>query len=224
MQAEPLAVLWDFDGTLVDTEPLWAATEQAMMAERGLAFTDEEMAAMHGQSAWLSAERIASAFGEPERSADIYADLHDRIAGHIRDHDLPWLPGARKLMAELAAADVPCAIVTASNQQILDAALSRLPRNVLFVVTADDVNNTKPHPEPYLTALDRLGLNPGDVIVLEDSVPGTSSGLAAGCVVYAVPTLASLAPHPRLHLSQTGLTATTWTELSQVWRDKKDNA
>lgn len=221
MQAEPRAVLWDFDGTLVDTEPLWAATEQALMAERGLAFTADDMLAMHGQSAWLSAESIATAFGEPERTAEVYRELHDRIASTIRANDLPWLPGAKRLMDELAEAGVPVAVVTASNGQIIDAARDRLPANVAFIITSDDVTNTKPHPEPYLTAMERLGVAPADVIVLEDSVPGTSAGLASGAVVYAVPTIAELEPHPRLVVSPSGLADTTWAELSEVWRENR---
>lgn len=219
MRAEPAAVLWDFDGTLIDTEPLWSGTQQDIMAERGLAFTPEQLEAMHGQSAWLGAEMIAAHFGEPGRVREIYDDIHARIAGHIRANDLPWLPGAQRLLAELDANEVPCAIVTASNQQIIDAAVERLPGNVRFIVTSDDVLHTKPHPEPYLTAAARLGIDPSDAIVLEDSVPGTSSGLAAGAVVYAVPTLAHLQPQPRMTISSTGLRETTWAELCEVWRE-----
>ena len=221
MRAEPAAVLWDFDGTLVDTEPLWAGTEQSMMAERGLAFTEADLEAMHGQSAWLTAELMAKAYGEPEKTAEIYAELHDRIAGTIRSNDLPWLPGAERLLAELAEAGVPCAVVTASNSQIIEAARERLPEVVRFVITSDDVTNTKPHPEPYLVAMERLGVAPSDVVILEDSVPGVTAGLAAGAVVYAVPTLATLDAHPRLVISQTGLAETTWAELIDVWRENR---
>ncbi|SDY69400.1 haloacid dehalogenase superfamily, subfamily IA, variant 3 with third motif having DD or ED [Tessaracoccus flavus] len=190
-----------------------------MMAERGLAFTADQMKSMHGQSAWLTAEMIATAFGEPHLVADVYDELHRRMATHLRTNDLPWLPGARELLSELHAENVPCAVVTASNNVIVDAARDRLPDNVAFIVTSDDVQRTKPHPEPYLTAMERLGVAGADTVVLEDSVPGTTSGLAAGAVVYAVPTLVKLEPQPRMVISPTGLAETSWADLIQVWKD-----
>lgn len=224
MLAEPLAVLWDFDGTLVDTEPLWSSTEQEMLAERGLSFSPETLESMRGQSAWITARMLAEAFGEPGNERAHYDELHRRIAQHILDHDLPFLPGARELMAELDSAGVPCAIVTASNRQIIDAAAQRLPGNVELIVTSDDVTHTKPHPEPYLTAARRLGVDPAHTVALEDSVPGTLSALAAGAVVYAVPAQVELAPHPRMRIVGGGLNGSTWADLAGTWHEYKDRA
>ncbi|CAL8969879.1 hypothetical protein BCR15_03200 [Tessaracoccus lapidicaptus] len=223
MPAEPRAVLWDFDGTLVDTEPLWAATERVMLAEYGVEWGEDEMLACHGQHALLTAQMMADDMGIPDRAAEVWRELHERIAGHIRSNDLPWLPGARELMAELDDAGVPCAIVTASDRIILDAARERLPRNLEVIVTVDEVSRAKPHPEGYLTAARRLGVDPRDAVALEDSVPGTTAALAAGAVVYAVPTMVSLDPHPRMHVSATGLSATSWADLTAIWRELKEN-
>lgn len=217
MLAEPRAVLWDFDGTLVDTEPLWMSTEQQMLGEHGLSFSPEKMEAMRGQSAWITARMLAEACGLPGAQQHFYDDLHARIAQHILSNDLPWLPGARELMAELDALGIACAIVTASNRQVIDAAFQRLPSNVELIVTSDDVTHTKPHPEPYLTAAQRLGVDPGHTVALEDSVPGTASALAAGSVVYAVPAEAILAPHPRMRIVEGGLEGTTWADLVETW-------
>ncbi len=224
MRAEPSAVLWDFDGTLVDTEPMWAATEREMLADYGVHWGEEKMIACHGQHALITAQMMAHDMGIPERAAWVWRELHDRIADQIRATDLPWLPGARELMSELADADVPCAIVTASDRIILDAARERLPANLDVIVTVDEVAQAKPHPEGYLTAASRLGVDARDAVALEDSVPGTTAALAAGAVVYAVPSMVELAPHPRMHVSATGLSTSTWAELAQVWRELKEHA
>ncbi|MDO5677111.1 MAG: HAD family phosphatase [Propionibacteriaceae bacterium] len=222
MQADqqyPKAVLWDFDGTLVDTEPVWQATEAAMLAEHGVTFTDEQWESMTGQDARLSAAAIAEATGRDDVDATL-DDLQSRVVAHIRANDLPYLPGSRELLAELEERGVPCAIVTASSGFVLEAAKERLPGNVQFIITSDDVVETKPHPEAYLIAMDRLGLASSEVIVLEDSVPGSTSALAAGAVVYAVPSV-PLEPHPRMHVGE-GLDGITWEHLANVWRERKD--
>ena len=221
MRAKPAAVLWDFDGTMVDTEPLWASTEQAMLGEHGIVWSDEQMLASHGQSARITARLMAEAAGEPEESHRWFTDLHDRISDHLRSTGLPWLPGARELMTEMEADGVPCAVVTASHRQIMDAAHRRMPRSMKFVITADDVTHTKPHPEGYLLAMERLGVRAADVVVLEDSRPGTQAALASGAFVYAVPSIATLDDHPRLHRAAAGLDQISWADLVDVWRAHK---
>ncbi|WGT45942.1 HAD family phosphatase [Tessaracoccus lacteus] len=222
MQAEPRAVLWDFDGTMVDTEPVWTMVELEMLAERGLTFTRDVLDSMHGQSAWITAQMLADAFGTPTKMLEVYDELHERLCEHVYSHELPWLPGARRLMSELSDLGVPCAVVTASNRRIVDAAHARLPANVELIVTSDDVTHTKPHPEPYMMAARALGLSPRETVVLEDSLPGVTSGLAAGAIVYAVNGRVALTTDPRLVVSSTGLTTTSWNELADVWRTRSE--
>ena len=212
------AVIWDFDGTLVDTEPIWARTEQQIMARHGVHWTDEMMRAKIGQPATLSAKQMAEAVGDPDSADEFYAELHDRVAGHILEHDLPFLPGVRSLIHELEREQVRAAVVTASNGQILDAARSRLPEVFEFIITADDVERSKPHPDPYLLAFERMDIDPLDAIILEDSVPGSRSGLDAGGVVYAVPELVHIRQETRMHISHDALKTTTLADLRHVWR------
>ncbi|QTO36364.1 HAD family phosphatase [Tessaracoccus sp. MC1865] len=221
MQAEPKAVLWDFDGTLVNTEPVWQEIERQMLAEHGVTFTTEQWESMTGQDARLSAAMIAEAIGSDDIDG-LLETLLQRVADHLRQRDLPYLPGSRELLVELAALGVPCAIVTASSGSVLDAARDRLPQHVSFIVTSDDVKKTKPHPEGYLLAMERLGVSPKDVVILEDSVPGTLSGLASGAVVYAVPSV-PLEQHRRMHIGE-GLDGITWETLVDVWRARKELA
>lgn len=222
--AAPTAVIWDFDGTLVDTEPIWAGTEQEMMAEHGVIWSDEMMRAKIGQPATLSAKQMAQAAGRPDEAQEFYDELHRRIADRIRRDDLPFLPGVRSLVHDLERTGTRAAVVTASNGQIIDAARERLPKVFEFIITADDVPRSKPHPDPYLQAFERLGIDPLDAIILEDSVPGSRSALDAGGLVFAVPQFVKLPPHPRMHISPDALETTSLADLTYVWRTLKETS
>lgn len=216
--SELKAVVWDYDGTLVDTEPVWAGTEQAMMLDFGVVWTDEHMLTKIGQHADISARQMAEDAGQPERADWFFAELHERVARTVASAPLPYLPGVEALIRELADAGVRCAIVTASNGQIIDAARSRLPEVFEFIVTSDDVTHPKPHPEAYTLAFERLGLTPEEALVLEDSVPGATSALGAGAYVLGVPRDAQLDAHPRLEVSPDALATTDLARLRAVHR------
>lgn len=224
MPGELKAVLLDYDGTLVDTEPVWCLVEQEMMRERGDAFTPEEHAAMRGQSAWLTIEAMRRAFDASVTPQQIHDELHARVADYIRSHDPPFLPGARELLTELDEKNVPCAIVTASNRLVIDASVDRLPSNVSFIITSDDVTELKPHPEGYLSAMSLLGVTPGEVVILEDSMPGVTAALATGAVVLGMLPNLPLPPDPRLHVTPDGLNGVTFDYLRDVWRARKENS
>jgi HAD superfamily hydrolase (TIGR01509 family) len=222
MLAEPKAVLWDFDGTLVDTEPIWDETQDEMLAERGVAFTAEHRSLMRGSSSMVTAEIMAELFGEGTSVQEVFDEVHARMVARLTA-ELPWMPGARELMEDLDRHGVPCAIVTASFSIIMDAVRTRLPHNVRYIVTSDLVANAKPHPEPYQTAADLLRVDPRDTVAREDAIPGATSALAAGSVVVAVAPEVTHAPHPRLRAAE-GLEGLTWADLAQTWRELKEHA
>ncbi|NHB86062.1 HAD family phosphatase [Tessaracoccus sp. HDW20] len=180
MLAKPKAVLWDFDGTLVDTEPIWAEIEAEMLAEHGVIWDEEMMRSVIGQNAFVTTRQMAESIGMPERQEEIHAELHERIVARLLRDGLPFLPGTRELLAAAEADGVPAAVVTASNGFIMQATRHLLPDVVRFVISADDVAVPKPDPEAYLLALSRLGVDPAEAIILEDSVPGTRSALDSG--------------------------------------------
>lgn len=212
-------MLWDFDGTLVDTEPLWAGIEAEMLAEHGVVWDEAMMVSLVGQSAEITTRQMAEAMGRPESQAEVHAELHERIVERLLRDGLPFLPGALELLQAAAADGVRAAVVTASNGLIMNRTRHLLPASIEFVISADDVVNRKPHPEGYLTAMERLGVTPDEVIVLEDSVPGTIAGLASGAFVYAVPALARLDAHPRMVVSEAGLRDTSWSDLKGIWHE-----
>ena len=114
----------------------------------------------------------------------------------VRDHGVPVRPGARELLAEVAAAGLPHALVTWSERRFMDVVLARTGLRFDALVCADDVSVTKPDPEPYLLAAKLLGADPARCFALEDSPNGVASAEAAGCRVIAVPSLVPIEPAP----------------------------
>jgi beta-phosphoglucomutase-like phosphatase (HAD superfamily) len=184
------------DGTLVDTEPYWMAAEHALVAEFGGTWTDADGASLVGNPLITSA-RIIRERGSVELPDEV---IVDRLVEHVRRAvvlGVPWQPGARELLAEIAAAGLPCALVTMSYVDLAEAVVAALPPgSFATLVTGDVVANGKPHPEPYLTAAERLGVRPEDCIALEDSPPGLTSATAAGCRTVGIPHMVPLEPAP----------------------------
>lgn len=181
------AVLWDMDGTLVDTEPYWMATELAIAEAHGGTWTHEDAMSLVGNELIVSGEYIKAKLGLSESPEEVVEMLLDGVVEQVR-HAVPWCPGARELLLALHAAGVPCGLVTMSYQRFVAPILEHLPPETFrVVVTGDMVDNGKPHPEAYLTAAAALGVDPADCVAIEDSPTGARSAEAAGCRVLVVP-------------------------------------
>jgi HAD superfamily hydrolase (TIGR01509 family) len=192
----PAAVLWDMDGTLVDTEPYWIEAEREIVAAHGGVWTDEHAHALVGNPLLVSAEYIRAHGNVDLPPVEIVERLLDRVVAAVRRR-IPWQPGARELLDELIGEGVPCALVTMSWARLADAVTEQLPAGTFeAVVTGDRVRHGKPHPEPYLTAAALLGVPPGDCLAIEDSPTGTASAAAAGVPVVAVPAVVRVPPGP----------------------------
>jgi HAD superfamily hydrolase (TIGR01509 family) len=193
------AALWDFDGTLVDTEPLWLDAEFDLIADLGGTWSIEHADQLIGNSLLDSASYILNTIGRHDLSpAWVVDELIVRVIQALSGQPIPWRPGARELLESFAAAAVPCALVSASYRVMLDAVLNQLPADIFAVsVAGDEVQNGKPHPEPYETAAAALGVDTRQCVVLEDSIAGASSGNAAGALVVAVPSRVPIPPAPR---------------------------
>lgn len=190
----PAAVLFDLDGTLIDTEPTWMAEEVALASAFGGTWTSEQAVSCVGNPLPVSAARLRDEAGVDLPVDEIVSRLLDRVVAAVRSR-VPWQPGARDLLSALRAEDVPCALVTMSYRSLADAVLADLPAGTFAtVVTGDEVANGKPHPEPYLTAMARLGVEAARCVVVEDSPAGIGSGQAAGCAVVGVLHIAPLPP------------------------------
>jgi len=183
----PRAVLWDMDGTLVDTEPYWMETEFALAAEYGGTWSQELALALVGNDLITSGRFIRRHMGIDLTPEEIVERLLDGVVARVRN-EVPWRPGARGLLERLGEAGVPCALVTMSYERFVAPILDRLPAGSFrAVVTGDAVARGKPDPEPYLTAARLLAVDPRDCVAIEDSDPGATSAAAAGCTVLVVP-------------------------------------
>jgi HAD superfamily hydrolase (TIGR01509 family) len=186
--ADPLAaVLWDMDGTLVDTEPFWIRAETEMVAARGRAWTQADAHALVGLDLLDSAAYLQRVGGVEMDAVAIVETLMDRVIELIAD-DPPWQPGARELLASLRAEGVPCVLVTMSWRRLAGAIVDLLPPGTFAAtVVGDEVPRGKPHPDPYLTAARLVGADPAACVAIEDSPTGAASARAAGCAVLGVP-------------------------------------
>ncbi|HET8617086.1 MAG TPA: HAD family phosphatase [Actinomycetales bacterium] len=183
----PAAVLWDMDGTLVDTEPYWMAAEIALVEQYGGTWSTEHANALVGNDLLVAAHYIREHGGVPLAPEEIVLRLLDGVIDRMQDH-VPWRPGARQLLAELRRAGVPCALVTMSWASLARTFLDAVPHGTFsVVVTGDQVTRGKPHPEPYLHAARLLGVEPSEALAVEDSPTGVASATAAGMPVLAVP-------------------------------------
>lgn len=188
------AVLLDMDGTLVDTEGIWWDTEVSIFAELGHALAEEYRQIVVGGPMTRSASFLIEATGADIALAELTGLLNSRFTELI-DGTVPLLPGARRLLTELAAHQVPTALVSASHRRVMESVLRSIgPEHFSLTVAGDDIGRTKPHPDPYLHAAAGLGADPARCVVVEDTVTGVTAAEAAGCRVVAVPSLVPIEP------------------------------
>ncbi|MFJ1750439.1 HAD family hydrolase [Streptomyces sp. NPDC088116] len=188
------AVLLDMDGTLVDTEGFWWDAEVEVFKALGHVLDEAWRDVVVGGPMTRSAGFLIEATGAAVTLAELTVLLNDTFEDRI-GRGVPMMPGAERLLAELAAQGVPTALVSASHRRIIDRVLASLgPQYFALTVAGDEVPRTKPHPDPYLLAARRLGADPSRCAVIEDTATGVASAEAAGCRVVAVPSVAPIAP------------------------------
>lgn len=184
------------DGTLVDTEPYWIDCEFALVEAHGGAWSEHHAHQLVGGDLLVSAAYIAEHGPVPLSPAEIVDILLDGVVARVREH-IPWRPGAQELLNELSALGIPCALVTMSWRRFAEAVLAGLPEGTFSaLVTGDEVDEPKPHPEPYLLAARLLGARPQDCVAIEDSPRGVISAVAAGVPTLAVRHVVPLEPGP----------------------------
>jgi len=192
----PAAVLFDMDGTLVDTEVLWWETAREVAAGLGHRLSDADAPEVVGRAvADTAAHLIEVTGGDASALPDTAAELTDSFFRKV-DAGAPLRPGAAALLASLEGAGVPFALVSASPRSVVDAVVAGSLAGVdfAFTLSADDTVRTKPHPDPYRAAAERFAADPAACVAVEDSPDGTASADAAGCAVLVVPSLLPVAP------------------------------
>ncbi len=211
----PAAVLWDMDGTLVETEPYWIDAEFALAEKYDGTWSTDHAMNLVGNDLIESGRYIREHMGiDVEPSVIVEELLASVIAGIERE--VPWRAGAVELLADLNAAGVPCALVTMSYRSFVAPVLAALPAgSFAAVVTGDSVSRGKPHPEPYLKGARNLDVAPVDCVAIEDSNTGARSAESAGCTVLVVPNHVPVLPGERrvFRESLEGLTAASLAHL-----------
>ena len=183
----PAAVLWDMDGTIVDTEPYWFAAEFEIVEMHGGSWSHDHARAMVGFDLLDSGRYMREHGGVDREPHEIVEMLLDRVVASVR-REVPWRPGARELLGAVRSRGISSALVTMSWRRFADEVVACLPDGTFdTTVVGDDVSRGKPHPEPYLLAAERLGVDPRECVAIEDSPTGARSALAAGCRVIGVP-------------------------------------
>lgn len=210
----PAAVLWDMDGTLIDSEPLWLQAELAMLARYDIELTEQVRDRLVG-SGLRAAAAMFQELGVPMSASEIIAEWRDSvIAGLVADGPV-WRPGAVELLASLNAAGIPSALVTMAVRAIADAVVGMLPEgSFTAILGGDEVAHEKPHPDPYLRGAAMLDVPIDRCLALEDSPTGLRSAYASGAVAVGIPNLIDLtqAPSHALWSTLEGVDAAALTE------------
>jgi HAD superfamily hydrolase (TIGR01509 family) len=190
------AVLFDMDGLLVDSERLWFETEAEVMAWLGATWGPEHQESLVGGSLDRTVAYMIAMVGPVAPPEEVGRRLLDGMAERLCAN-VPMMPGAKELLDEVREAGMSSALVSSTHRVLMEYALDGIGRHRFTVTVAgDEVANTKPHPEPYLTAARLLDVDPRRCVALEDSLNGTASGAAAGCHVVAVPSVVPIAGAP----------------------------
>jgi HAD superfamily hydrolase (TIGR01509 family) len=194
------AVLFDMDGTLVDSEKLWDISLAALYRELGGELSREVRAALVGGSAEDTIRTVYTDLGlalDPASMAESDRWLHD-YTGELFEGGLPWCDGAKELLEALASEGTPMALVTNTKRALTDRALNSIGRQYFSAtVCGDEVPSGKPAPDAYRKAAELLGIRPDACLAIEDSVTGTAAAQRAGCPVLVVPNDVEVPRGPR---------------------------
>jgi HAD superfamily hydrolase (TIGR01509 family) len=213
------AVLFDMDGTLIDSEPYWMAAEHELVARFGGTWTDEQAYGLVGNGLWKSAEILQKA-GVDLPSDDIVQKLSSRVLEQVEEA-IPWRPGVKELLWNISEQGISCALVTMSlrtnAESLARAVAGEVGKDVFSVIVAgDDVTEPKPHPEPYLTAARLLGVDIDDCVAVEDSEAGATSAFTAGAITIGIPLHVDVPGH-LVHLLWDSLQGKTVEDLATAW-------
>ncbi|CAM5682243.1 Hydrolase OS=Streptomyces canus OX=58343 GN=AQI96_39530 PE=4 SV=1 [Streptomyces canus] len=192
-----MSVIFDLDGTLVDSEPNYYEASRRLLAEHGIAFTWQDNEQYVGISTWETLGVWQERYGITAPRLDLLGELNHRYLELARTATHAY-PEMRKFVELLAGEGVPMAVASGSSPEAIGAILAGtgLDAYLRTTVSADEVAHGKPAPDVFLEAAHRLGADPADCVVLEDAAPGAAAAHAAGMRCIAIPYVAAQADAP----------------------------
>jgi HAD superfamily hydrolase (TIGR01509 family) len=191
----PAAVLWDLDGTLVDSEPYWMRSEIELANQHGYDWTEEDGKSLVGMALKDSTRIMGERFGVNLDPDETINRLTDSVTEQLK-REIPWRPGAQELLRELRRRGIKTALVTMSLRRMALQVVEAIEFDAFDVVVAgDDVVHGKPHAEPYLKAAALLGVDPSHCVAFEDSISGILSAEAAGTKAVGIPNVITIPKH-----------------------------
>jgi HAD superfamily hydrolase (TIGR01509 family) len=185
------AVVFDLDGVLVDSEPVWEEVRRAFVADNGGQWQPDTQQRLMGMSTSEWAAYLSGELGVRLPADEVARGVVAHMARRYEDGGVPLMPGAVDAVRRLAAR-WPLGLASSSPRVLIDVVLDRTGLTVWFkaTVSTEEVARGKPEPDGYLLAAERLGVDPAGCAAVEDSSNGLRSAYAAGMRVIAV-------PHPR---------------------------
>lgn len=187
MKNLPAAVLWDMDGTIIDSEPYWLASESEFAASYDSSWGHDDGLGVIGMSLYESSKILKERVGSPLEPQQIIDQITDGVLSQL-EREIPWRPGARELLQLLKANNVKTALVTGSMHRMAQKVAEQIGFNAFDVIVGgDDVLNGKPHPDSYLLAAQMLGVEATDCVAFEDSLTGITAAEAAGTKAVGIP-------------------------------------
>jgi HAD superfamily hydrolase (TIGR01509 family) len=215
------ALLWDMDGTLVNTEPLWLLCEAELLSEFGYTWTKED-----GQNCIGGPMSRVQRYMKEKSGSDLPEEwfgeeLVIRMKAKLKN-GAPLMPGAASLIAAAESCGIPQVIVSASEREIVDLILKQFQGTFAFAISANDVKVSKPDPMGYREAASRLGAEPGECVVIEDSRVGVTAGMLSGAFVIALPHFLDIPVAENVHVKETleDLSIEEINEIFLQWRNK----
>ena len=192
----PAAVLWDMDGTLIDSEPYWMKSEGSFAKANNSNWTEQDGLSLVGMSLYDSSKIIKERVGSDLEPEQIIQKLTDDVSAQLKQ-EIYWRPGARELLLLLRKKKVKTALVTMSMRRMAKQVADSIGFDAFDVIVAgDDVRHGKPHPEPYLKAAELLGVKPEDCVAFEDSLTGLRSAEAANTNAVGVKNIVEIPMEP----------------------------
>ena len=216
------AVLWDMDGTLLESENLWDIGVRELSLHLGGPMSEETRQATIGASSYNALITVFAALDldpHPDALADAKSWLYTRM-GKLFEAGLPWRPGAQQALRTVRTAGLGSALVTNTDRELCEFALDTLGREHFdHSVCGDEVPEGKPDPAPYLRAAALLAVEPAECLAVEDSPTGAAAAEAAGCTVLVVPSITTVPESPR-RIFRTTLEGLTVPDLFALHRQE----